>query len=616
MSGENPPELPSFYSETTKTGGTPRPSSTVQRPSSTYQRSSRPSSTIQRSSNEDMEHVPGGLTPQVVTPGSQASTCVDRRWTYHDNVFNPSHMNPLPEASPEQRPIQTHIEMPRSGKMSRQSTETSRQIGESLAGPATTPNPAQGTPSQMPGPGANHWNATPTPVPNSGEPQLSHRSTDKDLRPWRTRYTGDNPQPQFLRSSTQRNREDFLFRADRDTDDLRDPYDDWDRYYSPHRSAPGPYRGHPDWWENRLKTSGPYRRVCFDRDVPDAYYFDRRRFRESSVFGTDYHPLRLPWAMWMSSNTKNREPFSFQSIHTLVLTILADFVATIGEFIGTTMFLYFAFAGTQVANIPSGNGGGNSTSGSSTGFSASSLLYISFAFGMSLLVNVWIFFRISGGLFNPAVTLAMLLTNAIPKARAACLVGAQLVGSIVASYLVKAMFPTALNVRTTLSEGVSVAQGLWIEVFLTAELVFTILMLAKEKHKATFIAPIGIGLALFISELVGVYYTGGSLNPARSFGPSVATGQFDPEHWIYCKYLVDSSLLHTALTNIGVAPALGSIFAVIFYKLIKVLEYEVANPGQDGDESASATVNLRASQASTLGGAKSERWSPKGEREK
>ena len=53
-----------------------------------------------------------------------------------------------------------------------------------------------------------------------------------------------------------------------------------------------------------------------------------------------------------------------------------------------------------------------------------------------------------------------------------------------------------------------------------------ILLLAAEKHKATFIAPIGIGLALFVAELLGVYYTGGSLNPARSFGPAVVLHSF------------------------------------------------------------------------------------------
>ena len=45
--------------------------------------------------------------------------------------------------------------------------------------------------------------------------------------------------------------------------------------------------------------------------------------------------------------------------------------------------------------------------------------------------------------------------------------------------------------------------------FLTAELIFVILMLAAEKHKGTFLAPVGIGLALFIAELAGVFFTGG-----------------------------------------------------------------------------------------------------------
>jgi aquaporin rerated protein, other eukaryote len=154
------------------------------------------------------------------------------------------------------------------------------------------------------------------------------------------------------------------------------------------------------------------------------------------------------------------------------------------------MFLWFAFAGTQVANIPSGNSAGNSTSGGATGFSAIVLLYIAVVFGFSLMVNVWVFFRISGGLFNPAVTLAMWLTGAVPVARAVCLLCAQIAGSIAASALVLVQFPTALNVRTTLAGNTSIVQGVFIEAVLTAELVFTILMLAKEKHKATFIVSI------------------------------------------------------------------------------------------------------------------------------
>ena len=51
---------------------------------------------------------------------------------------------------------------------------------------------------------------------------------------------------------------------------------------------------------------------------------------------------------------------------------------------------------------------------------------------------------------------------------------------------------------------IAIAQGLFIEMFLTAELVITVLMLAAEKSKATFIAPVGIGLALFVAELGGM----------------------------------------------------------------------------------------------------------------
>ncbi|KAI9660128.1 MAG: hypothetical protein M1821_001480 [Bathelium mastoideum] len=255
--------------------------------------------------------------------------------------------------------------------------------------------------------------------------------------------------------------------------------------------------------------------------------------------------LRLPWTMWMNSDAKNH------------------FVAIVGEFVGTTMFLFLAFAGTQVANIGA-TGDATTTTGQKTGFNPTVLLYVGVAFGFSLMVNVFIFFRVSGGLFNPAVSLAMAAVGAITPVRAFLLVIAQLCGAMFASELVKVLFPTPFNVRTTLSANTSLAQGVFIEALLTAELVFTIFMLAKEKHKATYLAPVGIGLALFVAELVGVYYTGGSLNPARSFGPCVVSRTFDSEHWIY-----------------WVGPGLGALISVFFYKFVKILEYETANPGAD-----------------------------------
>lgn len=179
----------------------------------------------------------------------------------------------------------------------------------------------------------------------------------------------------------------------------------------------------------------------------------------------------------------------------------------------------------------------------------------------------------------------MCLIGAVPWIRGAFVIISQILGGIAAAGVVSALFPGPLLVRTNLAAGTSVVRGLFIEMFLTSQLVFTIFMLAAEKHKGTFIAPIGIGLSLFIAELSGtqhtklflchlvltvtpgVYYTGGSLNPARSFGPCVILHAFASYHWIY-----------------WVGPILGTLLACGFYKFIKALEYETANPGQDLDD--------------------------------
>lgn len=242
-------------------------------------------------------------------------------------------------------------------------------------------------------------------------------------------------------------------------------------------------------------------------------------------------------------------------------------VAVLGEFVGTFMFIFLAFSGTQVANTTTAGSQTSAAASVATAPNTSNLLYVALSFGFSLAVNAWVFFRVTGGLFNPAVTFGMMLIGAVTWVRGALIIAAQIVGAIAASGVVSALFPGPMLVKTTLSVDTSIVRGLFIEMFLTAELVFTIFMLAAEKHKANFIAPIGIGLALFVCELCGVYYTGGSLNPARSFGPAVINGGWHGYHWIY-----------------WVGPGLGAMLAVAFYKLIKVLEYETVNPPADEAE--------------------------------
>ena len=78
-----------------------------------------------------------------------------------------------------------------------------------------------------------------------------------------------------------------------------------------------------------------------------------------------------------------------------------------------------------------------------------------------------------------------------------------MLAGIAAAGVISAILPGPLNVSTSLGGGTTITQGVFLEMFLTAELVFTIFMLAAEKHKATYLAPIGIGLSLFMVEMTG-----------------------------------------------------------------------------------------------------------------
>ncbi|KAL2257679.1 hypothetical protein VTK26DRAFT_9313 [Humicola hyalothermophila] len=245
-------------------------------------------------------------------------------------------------------------------------------------------------------------------------------------------------------------------------------------------------------------------------------------------------------------------------------TMRNNIVAALGEFVGTFLFLFFSFAGTQIATTPP------PTAPAGSDFAlpnAANLIFIALAFGLSLMANVWAFYRVTGGLFNPVVTLALFLVGGLGAIRSLVVVVAQLLGGIAAAGVVSALFPGPMNVDTTLGGGTSTVQGLFIEMFLTAELVFVIIMLAVEKHKSTYLAPIGIGVAFFLAELIGCYFTSGSLNPARSLGPAVINHSFPGYFWIY-----------------WLGPILGSLLACGFYVLLKSLRWTECNPGQDWDD--------------------------------
>ncbi|CAG7561308.1 unnamed protein product [Fusarium equiseti] len=235
-------------------------------------------------------------------------------------------------------------------------------------------------------------------------------------------------------------------------------------------------------------------------------------------------------------------------------------VIVLGEFAGTFMFLLLSFIGAQTALVT------NSPSDPTAPLLPFSLMYIAASFGTALAVNVWIFYRVSGGMFNPAVTVGLVLVGAVPPLHALAILPTQLVAAMAAAGITDALLPGPLLVTNALGNGTSVAQGVFIEMFLTAQLVLTVYFLAVEKHRSTHLAPIGIGISVFIAHICATNWTGTSINPARSFGPSVVAG-FHGYDWIYY-----------------VGPFMGSLLAFGCYKIFKVLEYQTANPGQDDDD--------------------------------
>lgn len=206
---------------------------------------------------------------------------------------------------------------------------------------------------------------------------------------------------------------------------------------------------------------------------------------------------RSHYVSWMSDGTRHH------------------LIAMIGEFVGTMMFLFFGFVAAQTANNKP------DTLLRLNFLSDASLLqltYISLGFGVGLAVNIWLFYRVSGGQFNTAVcakikdhrtiltkvqvTIGLCLAGVFGWTRCMLLIFAQLLGAVAAAVLVSALFPGPMMVQAKLGSGTTTAQGLFIEAILTAELMFTVLMLAVEKHRATFLAPLGIGMTIFVDVLI------------------------------------------------------------------------------------------------------------------
>lgn len=179
------------------------------------------------------------------------------------------------------------------------------------------------------------------------------------------------------------------------------------------------------------------------------------------------------------------------------------------------------------------------------------LVGVALAHGLVLGVMVSALGHISGGHFNPAVTLGFLVTRRLSPMETAVYVLAQLVGATLAALLLLTLFPGAADSHLggqSLAPGIGFGTGVAIEAVLTFFLVFTVFATAVDP-KGTFkaIAGFGIGMSLAFSILAAGPLTGASLNPARSFGPALVSGSW-ANHLVY-----------------WIGPLLGGIVAALLY---------------------------------------------------
>lgn len=189
----------------------------------------------------------------------------------------------------------------------------------------------------------------------------------------------------------------------------------------------------------------------------------------------------------------------------------------IAEFIGTFALVFVGSGAIIHAR----------TTGSPTG-----LLEIALAHGLILAVMVSALMRISGH-FNPAITLSLLATRRIEAMMAALYIVAQLLGAIAAGYALKAAFSDATFAATrggglTIALDVTGGQAFLVEAIGTFFLVFVVWGTAIDL-KGPKIGGLAIGFVLAADILAIGPLTGGSVNPARSFGPAVASGIYEAQ---------------------------------------------------------------------------------------
>jgi aquaporin Z len=221
----------------------------------------------------------------------------------------------------------------------------------------------------------------------------------------------------------------------------------------------------------------------------------------------------------------------------------------LAEFLGTFMLVFGGCGSAVLAAAFPGVGIG--------------LLGVALAFGLTVLTMAYAVGRVSGGHFNPAVTIGLFTAKRIPAADIIPYVLAQVFGAIAAAgvlvviatgkpgFSVVASGLAANGFGEHSPGGYSLLAGLVCEVVLTFFFLLIILGSTEQRAPAGF-APIAIGLALTLIHLISIPVTNTSVNPARSLGPAVFVGG-----WAL-----------TQLWMFWVAPLIGAVIAGLVYPIV------------------------------------------------
>jgi aquaporin Z len=179
---------------------------------------------------------------------------------------------------------------------------------------------------------------------------------------------------------------------------------------------------------------------------------------------------------------------------------------------------------------------------------APGLLVVPFSFGLGLLAAIFAFGHISGGHFNPAVSVAMALDKRMTPVDAGGYIVAQVIGAIAAAlFVLIAVNQAAVTAGVTQpGEGISQMGAVIIEVVMTAG--FVAVILASTKRSAA-LAALAIPLALVAIHFAAATLSGASVNPARSIGSAVVGADLN-DLWIYL-----------------VAPTIGGIIGWVIWRV-------------------------------------------------